>query len=83
MNYVNRIMTGLMVLVAVTVSSAIGWAFVTGGLSATGAHLAFALGAAAGFVTAMFIQEETSAPPTAWEVLLLIFFALASLRASQ
>ena len=81
MNYVNRIMTGLMVLVAVTVSSAIGWAFVTGGLSATGAHLAFALGAAAGFVTAMFIQEETSAPPTAWEVLLLIFFALASLRA--
>ena len=81
MNYVNRIMTGLIVLVAVAVSSAIGWAFVTGGLSATGAHLAFALGAAAGFVTAMFIQEETSPPPTAWEVLLLILFALASLRA--
>ena len=80
MNYVNRIMTGLIVLVAVAVSSAIGWAFVTGGLSATGAHLAFALGAAAGFVTAMFIQEETSPPPTAWEVLLLILFALASLR---
>jgi hypothetical protein len=81
MNYVNRIMTGLIVLVAVAVSSAIGWAFMAGGLSATGAHLAFALGAAAGFVTAMFIQEETSAPPTAWEVLLLILFALASLRA--
>ena len=81
MNYVNRIMTGLIVLVAVAVSSAIGWAFVAGGLSATGAHLAFALGAAAGFVTAMFIQEETSPPPTAWEVLLLILFALASLRA--
>ena len=81
MNYVNRIMTGLIVLVAVAVSSAIGWAFVTGGLSATGAHLAFALGTAAGFVTAMFIQEETSPPPTAWEVLLLILFALASLRA--
>ena len=81
MNYVNRIMTGLIVLVAVAVSSAIGWAFVAGGLSATGAHLAFALGTAAGFVTAMFIQEETSPPPTAWEVLLLILFALASLRA--
>ena len=81
MNYVNRIMTGLIVLVAVAVSSAIGWAFVAGGLSATGAHLAFALGAAAGFVAAMSIQEETSPPPTAWEVLLLILFALASLRA--
>lgn len=81
MSYLSRIMTGLIVLIAVAVSSAIGLAFLAGGLTPTGAHLAITLGAAAGFVTAWFTQEDSAPPATAWEVLLLIFFAMASLRA--
>jgi len=81
MSYLSRIMTGLIVLIAVAVSSAIGLAFLAGGLTATGAHLAITLGVAAGFITARFTQEDSAPPATAWEVLLLIFFAMASLRA--
>lgn len=81
MSYLSRIMTGLIVLIAVAVSSAIGLAFLAGGLTATGAHLAITLGAAAGFITARFTQEDSASPATAWEVLLLILFAMASLRA--
>lgn len=81
MSYLSRIMTGLIVLIAVAVSSAIGLAFLVGGLTPTGAHLAITLGAAAGFVTAWFTQEDSAPPATAWELLLLILFAMASLRA--
>ena len=81
MSYLSRIMTGLIVLIAVAVSSAIGLAFLAGGLTATGAHLAITLGAAAGFITARFTQEDSASPATAWEVLLLILFAMTSLRA--
>ncbi len=81
MSYLSRIMTGLIVLIAVAVSSAIGLAFLAGGLTATGAHLAITLGAAAGFITARFTQDDSAPPATAWEVLLLILFAMASLRA--
>ena len=81
MSNLSRIMTGLIVLIAVAVSSAIGLAFLAGGLTATGAHLAITLGAAAGFITARFTQEDSASPATAWEVLLLILFAMASLRA--
>jgi len=50
MKHVGRLMTGLLVLVAVAVSTAIAWAFTAGGLSATGAHFAIAVGALAGLV---------------------------------
>ena len=81
MSYVGRIMTGLLVLVAVAVSSAMGWAFAAGGLSATGAHFAISLGSMAGLFTAWFTQEDNAPSPTAWDALLLVLFALASLRA--
>jgi hypothetical protein len=74
-------MTGLLVLVAVAVSSAMGWAFAAGGLSATGAHLSIALGAMAAAFYAGFVREKIAPKPTAWDILLLAIFALASLRA--
>ena len=81
MSYVGRTMTGLLVLVAVAVSSAMGWAFTAGGLSATGAHLSIALGAMAAAFYAGFVREKIAPKPTAWDILLLAIFALASLRA--
>jgi hypothetical protein len=80
MKHVGRLMTGLLVLVAVAVSTAIAWAFTAGGLSATGAHFAIAVGAVAALVTAWFTQDENASTLTAWDVLLLVLFALASLR---
>ncbi len=81
MSHAGRIITGLLVLVAVSVSSAIGWSFAAGGLTSSGAYLAIALGTLAGLFTAWCVQEEIAPTPTAWDVLLLSLFALASLRA--
>jgi hypothetical protein len=58
-----------------------GWAFAAGGLSATGAHFAISLGSMAGLFSAWFACEDNAPTPTAWDVLLLTIFALASLRA--
>ena len=81
MSHVCRIMTGLLVLISVAVSSAVGLAFVVGGLGPNTARLAIVLGIASGILAAWSVKDTKSAKPGAWDILMLLVFSLASLRA--
>ncbi len=71
----------LLVLVAVSVSSALILAFPFGGLSRVIAWAAFAIGLAAAVAAWLTIQRRERPAVTAWDILMLSLFALVSLRA--
>jgi hypothetical protein len=71
----------IFIFVAASVSVAVGLAFPFGGLSPSVAWAAFAAGIAAAFFAWRGIRAREWRPPTAWDVLMLTVFALASLRA--
>jgi len=70
-----------LVFVAVSVSAAVALAFPFGGLSCGIAWTAFAIGLVAAVPAWRGIRPQDPQMPTAWDVLLLTVFALASLRA--
>ena len=71
----------ILVFVAVSVSAAVGLAFLCGGLSPTVTWAALGTGLAASIFGWRGIRAPGERPPNAWDVLLLAAFALASLRA--
>ena len=72
---------GVLAGVAVSVVCAIGLGFVFQGLSAPLAVAALGTGGLAGMLTAWRTRRGAALPMTAWDVLMLTVFALASLRA--
>jgi hypothetical protein len=71
----------VLVFVAASVCAAVALAFPCGGLSRGLAWTAFAIGLAAAIPAWRGIRPQDSRHPNAWDVLLLVVFALASLRA--
>ena len=71
----------ILVFVAVSVASAVALAFPLGGLSQALAWAAFAIGFASSILAWRGIRAQDQPTPSAWDVLMLTVFALASLRA--
>lgn len=71
----------ILVFVAVTVLSAVGLAFPLGGISPQLAWMAFVLGFAAAIFAWRGIRPRSLRRPSAWDILMLVIFALVSLRA--
>jgi len=76
-----RLPVAILVFVAASVTAAVALAFPLGGLSPALAWTAFAIGAAAAVAAWRGTPSQKSPAPTAWDILLLCVFALASLRA--
>lgn len=77
----DRILAGIVAGVGASVVAAIVLAFPFGGLNASLAWSALAIGFAAGLLTAQRTRAGGWIPPTAWDILLFSLFAIASLRA--
>jgi hypothetical protein len=73
--------TGILTFVVVAVTAAFILAFPLGGLGAGIAWISMALGLVAGVVVGWQTRDEAAPPLKVWDCILLICFALASLRA--
>jgi len=71
----------VLVFLAVSAGAAVALAFPCGGLSCALAWTAFAIGLTASVLAWRSIRSTPSPRPSAWDVLMLSIFALASLRA--
>ncbi|MEI8311143.1 MAG: hypothetical protein WCH98_10340 [Verrucomicrobiota bacterium] len=71
----------ILVFVATSVAAAVALAFPMGGLSPQVTWAAFAIGLVAAVFAWRGIRFREFRPPSAWDILLLIIFALASMRA--
>jgi len=77
----DGVATGVLVAVAVSVTSGVAMAFAFGGLTGWMATAAFGIGVGLGLIAGFATKQGTPCTMGPWDVLMVVIFALASLRA--
>jgi len=77
----SRAATGLLVATSIAVVTGIACAFSTKGITQPGAMLSLGSGALAGILAYFFSRDPNRPPLSAWDILMLAVFGIASFRA--
>jgi hypothetical protein len=77
----SRAATGLLVAASIAVMTGIACAFSTKGITQPGAIFSLGSGVMAGFLAFLLSRDPNQPTPSAWDILMLAIFGIASFRA--